>query len=376
MMKMFMYLTISMFAFQTAKSACLTETELKGLGFSDTLVEAKENSGMDDTEKACGSFAKVCVEPSKLKSNIKEMLESFKRGMGKQFKGMKKLVGDNKTKINEMSKTMGAKNAKGQRSGKKDYKKEITDDQAILAEKIAEECGDDECEKLTQKFDNIQVFKTCIKSIIKLQTGAMCYMASDQASEFASVDTSGTVNSLTVKESAASEAFVACVKFYQTQCAVTNINVLASVAETGEKPTKKGREAKIQKACESIGIVDTCKDDLTKCSQVIQDEFLEGFMAIGKDAAMGEDPDNTEKDMERIKGMKPKGGKAADANARLLGEITERILEEATSTCEVIAATVGADIVAAGDAAGLDYEELSSVKLFETFAFLIIAFIF
>jgi hypothetical protein len=263
-------------------------------------------------------------------------------------------------KLKEVADKITEKSEDGKLKNRDKFKRPPKEGRENLVGKFKEKCKEADCSDMKQAFVNADAHKECFSSISKITCGAYCLLVGENGSENAIVDSSGAITGVKVSKEDANAVFLKCAEFFQTMCQMTNVQlVITEMGESGENvPVKKGKSAKIQKVCEKVPELDTCKDDYTKCSDEIQIEFTQSFVSIGKSCAPGEPDENfesTEKDLEAVAA---EAGATTEA-ARLLAEFKARILEEVTTDCGIEFTSSGSSAISAGDSAGIDFAEYS-----------------
>lgn len=338
------------------RGACLTASQLESLGFTDVLAEAVENTAED---AACKSETKVCIEPSKIKDQIKNNL---KRCQGARNDQMKK-VGERLEKDGKKMRTVVDQVAEAEADGKTKkggkFKRPPKDGQKQRVKKIKEKCAEEDCSDLQKKFVNVTDYKDCFDAISKLTCGAYCGLIGENGSEVAKIDSTGKITGMVVSKENANEIFGKCAEFFQTQCAVSDAYlVFQEMGTDGEVTEKKGKSGKIRKVCAKVPELEVCKDDLTKCDEGIKVEFLESFVSIGKSCAPGEPDENFAEGEKKLEELEQEATTESSAE-RLLQAFKERLLAEVSTDCSLEASASGYNAMESGEKSGIEYSEYS-----------------
>ena len=357
-MKLVITIAVILSLVNVLNGACLTASQLESLGFTDVLAEPVENTGDDAT---CKSEAKVCIEPSKIKEQIKKNLNRCKEARN----GQMKKVGERVEKDGKKMKTVAEAGSEAESDGKTKsggkFKRPPKDGQKQKMKKFKEKCSEEDCSDLKQKFVNVADYKDCFESIAQVSCGAYCGLIGENGSENAKIDSTGKITGMKVSENTAVELFDKCSDFFQTQCSVTNVFLVFEEMGSDTEPTeKKGKSGKIRKICAKVPELDTCKDDVTKCSKELKVEFLESFISIGKSCAPGEPDENFNEGEAKLEELNTEATSSSTASSsRLLEQFTARLLEDATTDCELEVSSSGYDAFTAGQNSGIEYSEYS-----------------
>jgi hypothetical protein len=350
--------------------ACLTESQLGSLGFTDVLTEAVDNTGDD---AGCKSESKVCVDPATLKEQIKKNLKRCQGNRNKQMEKYGERIEKQGEKLKNIADKVTEKTEKGEYKNRDKFKRPPKEGRDQLVNKFKEKCSEDNCADLKQSFVNVAEYKDCFDAISTLMCGSYCGLLSDSGSENAIVDSTGAITGVKVSKENANDIFSKCANFFTTMCQMTNVQLV--VQEMGEDgasiPAKKGKSAKIQKVCEQVPELDTCKDDYTKCSDQTQIDFVQSFVSIGKSCAPGEPDENfdqVEKDLDSVE--QEATGSTTTSSARILAEFKERLLEEVTTDCGLQFSSDGYNAFQAGSESGIEVSEYSeSVSIISSLLF-------
>lgn len=339
------------------KSACLTESELGSLGFTDILEEAVENTG---DEVTCSTESKVCISPDDIKKQIENNLTRCKDKRNAQNKKKGERISEDGMKIKNLAEGL-TKKENGQRN--KSYPHNPGKNADIKVEKIKEKCTESECQDLEKKITDATDYKECFETIATVMAGAYCGLIGENGSDYAKIDSTGYIIGINVTEESAIQVFEKCITYFQSQCAITNIYKLSEEVATGNASVKKGKGKRIQEACENVSEIDVCLDDPTKCNTELKVEFLSSFISIGKNCSPGEDDEDLDNGSKTLNALYEV---PSSSSSRLLEAFKARILEEAITSCDISVDADGYDAYKAGTDSGIDfsdYTESTSILL-------------
>lgn len=338
--------------------ACLTESQLGSLGITDVLAEAVDNTGDDVT---CKTETKVCVEPTKLKEQIKAILKGCKDARNNQMKKVGERVEKSGKKMKELAEAGSEAETDGKTKKGGKFKRPPKDKQKQKMKKFKEKCTEENCSDLKKKFTDMSEYKECFKTISQAKCGTICGLVGVNGSENVKTDSTGQITGMRVSNNTAEEIFDKCAEFFQTQCVVTNMYQTSEEMTSDTQPVEKpGQSGRIRKICAKIEILDTCKDDVTKCDIEAKKEFIEAFIQLGKDCGTGEPDENFEAGDAKLNELvnESEGG-SGGSSARLLEQFKERLLAEATANCSFEVTSNGYDVMTGGKDSGIDYSEFS-----------------
>ena len=341
----FLMMTLS----HVIRSECLNKTALESIGFTDVL-DAEADNNVDGA--VCKKFTKVCVDPAKLKDNIKAILTNFKEGVKSSFGSSKGIV----KKINNGLFKLKTKYEDEAKKAKVEEK--LGEDKDFFLETI-KSCTETECDVFGTSLDDPVTHKTCFNGMLKLIAKALCLIASSDGSTDSSLDSTGNLIGLAVLQAEADSVFDVCVNYIDKQCEVLESSKMFYKFAKNKAKISTGKAKKLEDACDKyteikacIATPDTCGDDTKKM-------FFEAFVYFGKDSAPGPEASQLEE---------------AGTSAEEAENTTVTRLLEATSTCSF---SVSSSATNLGDVeSGIETDEFAGHYIWNIFISSVLIMIF
>ena len=245
---------------------------------------------------------------------------------------------------------------------KKKLRRPPTSEEEQQMKRAREICEEEGCTDMKQKYANTEEFKACFEMLSQFRAGVYCAIIGSNASEYASVDSSGSITNVKVSASDAQQIFSVCSGYFNTLCVMTNVYAYAEQSgQNAQSPSSRNAKGnRVYQICQRIPELDTCKDDLSKCDEAIKVQFLEAFVSVGKDCgSSGEDGEfeqgsaNLEYLANEIEANKGDSGRLLEG----FGSVGRRLESEVKSSCSVEVGGSGFLAVATGKTSGIDFSE-------------------
>ena len=356
-------LIILILCIHSFKGEELKSSPLEALGISG----AGELVNNDEIKTICSTESKLVMDPKEALKQIKDILGNCQNKRNEQMKKKAERIEKDGKKLKEVAEGLGK--PKTDADGKKfrdKLKKPPSDKDEQVVKKFSENCKEEGCADLKQKFSNVEESKKCLSTISKLMYGVYCGLLGENASDYVTMDSTGTITSFKISEENSKTLFEDCYDYFILQCDMTNMYEVmqkSSGKERSKKRSKKG--LKIQAVCEKITELETCKDDLTKCSSTLSNMLTEAFFSIGKNCAPGEPDEELDEGASEIEEL---NSDTTASEGRLLTQNPFRILAEATSDCEVVVSSTGFKALKVADSSDVDFSEFSNfISIVSTF---------
>ena len=270
---MFLMMTLS----HVIRSECLNKTALESIGFTDVLDASADNNAED---AVCKKFTKVCVDPAKLKENIRTILTNFKEGVKSSFGSSKGIV----TKINKG--LFKLKSLYEDEAKKAKVEEKLGDDKAFFLEMI-KSCKESECDVFGTSLDDPATHKTCFNGMLKLIAKALCLIASSDGSTDSTLDSTGNLIGLAVLQAEADSVFDVCVNYIDKQCELLESSKMFYKFAKSKAKTSTGKAKKLEDSCAKYAEIKACVATPDTCGDDTKKMFFEAFVYFGKDSAPG-----------------------------------------------------------------------------------------